>query len=232
MRVRARPRKGPHHHDGETLHGHEHNRIGPAQPAGPGFGPFLIRVCSRPRVPGDPPSGRSALRRASALGCGDRCRRGTMSSVEPGDARTVTSAATSAATPACRPARRAGEDVRRGARGGRRRPRDRRGRVLLAARPLRQRQDHRAAHDRRLRAADRRRRSAAGPGRHPHTAVRPRPEHGLPGLRAVPPPHRAAERRVRPQGQRRQARRTAPPRSARCSSRCASRTTATASQTS
>ena len=72
-------------------------------------------------------------------------------------------------------------------RGRRRRPRHRRRRVLLDARPVRLGQDHRAADDRRLRAA-----------RPPGTvqlggrdvtrlrAVRARRQHRLPGLRAVP----------------------------------------------
>ena len=46
-----------------------------------------------------------------------------------------------------------------------------------------------------------RRRAARRHGRHVEAALRPRPQHGVPGLRPVPPPRRAAQRRVRAQGQ-------------------------------
>ena len=74
-------------------------------------------------------------------------------------------------------------------------------RVLRDARPVGLGQDHRAADDRRLRAADRRRGAPRRPRRHPRRAVRPRRQHGLPGLRAVPAHDGAAERRLRPDGQ-------------------------------
>ena len=83
-------------------------------------------------------------------------------------------------------------------------------RVLLDARAVRLGQDHGAAPDRRLRAAHRRHASSsAGRGRHRPRAVRPRRQHGLPGLRALPAHDRRAERRVRPAGARGRARRSA-----------------------
>ena len=85
-----------------------------------------------------------------------------------------------------RAARRAREAVRR-CRGGRRhRPRDRRRRVLLDARPVGLGQDDDPAHDRGLRAADRRPGAPPRPRRHGPRPVRARREHRVPGLRAVP----------------------------------------------
>ena len=76
---------------------------------------------------------------------------------------------------------------RTGGRGRRGRPRHRRRRVLLHARPVRLGQDHRAADDRRLRAADRRARSSSAARDVTRLrAVRARRQHRLPGLRAVP----------------------------------------------
>ena len=86
-------------------------------------------------------------------------------------------------------------------RGRPRRPADRERRVLLDARPERLGQDDRAADDRRLRAAHRRPGPARRRGRHRPTPVRPRRQHGLPGLCAVPAHGRARQRRVRAAGQ-------------------------------
>ncbi len=98
------------------------------------------------------------------------------------------------------PAHRGHEALRR-CRGGRRdRPRHRRRRVLLDARPVGIGQDDDAADDRRLRAADGGPHRAPRPGRHQRAAVRPRREHGLPGLRPVPAHDRRRQRRLRPDG--------------------------------
>ena len=78
-----------------------------------------------------------------------------------------------------------------------------RGGVLLAARAVGLRQDDDAAHDRRLRAADRRPDPAARPRRHQRSAGQAAGQHGLPELRPVPPPRRRRERRVRAQAPRR-----------------------------
>ena len=83
--------------------------------------------------------------------------------------------------------------------GGRRRVLHHRARhARHAARPLRLRQDHDAAHDRRARDGER------GPDPHrrarrdPPVGRRPRRQHGVPVLRAVPAHDGARERRLRP----------------------------------
>ncbi len=96
------------------------------------------------------------------------------------------------------PVARLTQALRRRGRGRRDRPRDRRRRVLLAARPVGLRQDDDAADDRRLRA---RRRAgeilldgvdvAAG------AAAPPQRPHGVPELRALPAPERVRQRRLR-----------------------------------
>ena len=101
-----------------------------------------------------------------------------------------------------RPARSHHEALSRG-RGGRRPlARHRARRVLLDARALRLRQDHHAAHDRRLRGARPRARSssagAMSPGCRPYKRD---VEHGLPELRALPAPDRLRERGLRPPAQ-------------------------------
>ena len=119
----------------------------------------------------------------------------------------------------------AAQGVRRAAagRGGRRRrPEHRFGRVLLDARAVRVGQDHGAADDRRLRAADARDDRAGRRGRDRTAAVRARREHGLPGLRDLPAHERAAERGVRPAGQEGRQGRAAQARAARRSSRSGS----------
>ena len=68
--------------------------------------------------------------------------------------------------------------------------------VLLGS--LRLRQDHDLAHGRGLHRADRRRGAARRQRRHPAAAVEAQRRHGVPELRAVPAPHRGAERRLRP----------------------------------
>ena len=78
------------------------------------------------------------------------------------------------------------EAVRRRGGGLRDRPRDRRRRVLLDARAVGIGQDDDAAHDRRLRDADRGAHPAARQGRDRRPALRSRREHRLPGLRALP----------------------------------------------
>ena len=95
------------------------------------------------------------------------------------------------------PPARPGEALPRGPGGRRRLARHRAGRVLLAARAVRLRQDDDAADDRRLRAADRRPDPAARPRRHRRPARQAPGQHGLPELRAVPPPRRRRQRRVR-----------------------------------
>ena len=76
-------------------------------------------------------------------------------------------------------------------------------------------QDHGAAAHRRLRAADERHDRALRAGRHQARALRPRREHGLPGLRALPAHERARQRRLRAAGARHR------PQGARPSGRCA-----------
>ena len=90
------------------------------------------------------------------------------------------------------------EALRRPARGRRPLADDRAGRVHLAARSVRLRQDHDAAHDRGIRRAGCRRHPRLGTQRAGHAAVPPRREHGLPGLRALPAHERRRERRLRP----------------------------------
>ena len=75
--------------------------------------------------------------------------------------------------------------------------------------PVRIGQDHPAADDRRLRAPRRGHGRAGGVDVTRRAAVRPRREHRLPGLRAVPAHDRARERRVRAAG------RAGPPRAER-----------------
>ena len=101
----------------------------------------------------------------------------------------------------CRPAGVRHQAVRRGHGGRRPRPGDPRRRVLLDARAVGLRQDHRAADDRRLRGADRGQGPPRRAGRDQAGAVRAQRQHRLPGLRAVPAPRRARQRGVRPGGQ-------------------------------
>ena len=110
----------------------------------------------------------------------------------------------------CRAARRPplgpAQDVRRRRGGGRRRPRDPPRRVLHPARAVRLRQDDHAADDRRLRGARRGLGRACRKRRQRPAPIRPRGQHRVPGLRAVPAHDRGRERRVRdagPQGARR-----------------------------
>ena len=72
------------------------------------------------------------------------------------------------------------------------------GPVLHDARPVRMRQDHDPAHDRRVRGAVRRHRPARRRGRDRPAALPAADEHGLPELRPVPAPERRAQRGVRP----------------------------------
>ena len=81
---------------------------------------------------------------------------------------------------------RAEQALRRRAGGRRPGPRHRGRRVLLDARTVGLGQDHGAAADRRLRAADRRHDPARRARTSPAGAVRPRRQHGLPGLRDLP----------------------------------------------
>ena len=104
------------------------------------------------------------------------------------------------------PLRRHPEDLRRRGRGRPPRSRDRARRVLHAARAVGLGQDDDAAADRRLRAAGRRPDLARRRGRGAQAAVRARRQHRLPGLRALPTHDRVRERRVRPAGERREAR--------------------------
>ena len=84
-------------------------------------------------------------------------------------------------------------------------------RVLLAPRAVGLRQDHDAADDRRLRAADRGRDPARRRADRRRPAVPPQRQHGLPALRAVPAHERRPERRLRPApAEGRQGRRGAP----------------------
>ena len=73
------------------------------------------------------------------------------------------------------------------------------GRVLCAARAVRLRQDHAAAHARRLRDAGRGPRPARRQGPHRRAAAPPAGQHDVPELRAVPASHRRGQRRVRAQ---------------------------------
>ncbi len=79
--------------------------------------------------------------------------------------------------------------------------RDRRGRVLLAARPVGLRQDHHPADDRRLRGADQRPDPAPRPRHGRRPALPARRQHGLPAVRALPPHGRLRERGLRPAAQ-------------------------------
>ena len=105
-------------------------------------------------------------------------------------------------------------------------------RVLLAARPVGLRQDDDAADDRRLRAADRRPDPAARPRHDPRAARQAAGEHGLPALRAVPPPRRRRQHRVRARSARAWRRTRSGAASARRSSSSASTATRSASRTS
>ena len=83
-----------------------------------------------------------------------------------------------------------------GARPALARPRRARRQVPRPARPLGLRQDHRAAHPRRARAADRRRGAHRRSRRDAHAAARPRRRDGLPELRALPAHDGRRERRL------------------------------------
>ena len=72
-------------------------------------------------------------------------------------------------------------------------------RVLLAARPVRLRQDHVAADDRRLRRPDRGLDPARRRRRHRPAAEPAQRQHRVPELRRLRPPDRRRQRRVRPQ---------------------------------
>ena len=111
-----------------------------------------------------------------------------------------------------RPPARGGQDLRPGDGRRRHRPGRRARRVLLHARPVRLRQDHGAADDRRVRGPHLRPGGARRRGRHRPGAPRTRRQHRLPGLRAVPPHGRPRQRRVRPPGQAGPARRPTPAR--------------------
>ena len=85
--------------------------------------------------------------------------------------------------------------------GDRRRPHEpahRPRRVLQPPRPVRLRQDHDAAHDRRLRAADGGRDPARRTADRRCPAVQAQRQHGLPALRALPAHGRRPQRRLRP----------------------------------
>ena len=82
------------------------------------------------------------------------------------------------------------------------------GRVPLAARALRVRQDDRAAARRRLRPARLRPHPRRRQGHDARAAEQARHGHGLPGVLALPEHDRRAERRVRAQDPRRRARRS------------------------
>ncbi len=89
-----------------------------------------------------------------------------------------------------------------------RRPRGRQGlqsrrrarRVRHLPRTKRLRQDDDAAHDRRLRDADRGRNPHQRPGRHASAPQQARDRHGVPVLRAVPQHDGRRQHRLRPQG--------------------------------
>ena len=93
------------------------------------------------------------------------------------------------------PPHRPGETLRWGPGGRRRLARGRQRRVLLAPRAVGLRQDDDPAHDRRLRAADRRTHPAARPRRHDGPARQAPGQYGLPALRAVPAPRCRRQRR-------------------------------------
>src|SRR5262245_1069147 len=78
-------------------------------------------------------------------------------------------------------------------------PADAAGRVLLAARPLRLRQDHHVADDRRVRAPDRGADPAGRGGRRAGSAAQAGRQHRVPELRVVPASVRGRQRRVRAQ---------------------------------
>ena len=99
-------------------------------------------------------------------------------------------------------------------------------RVLRAAGPVRLRQDHDAAHDRRLRGPDRRPRLPRRRGRHGAPAVQARRQHRLPVLRALPAPERREERRVRARAAARSPRTRSARARTRRSSSCSSATSA------
>ena len=107
--------------------------------------------------------------------------------------------------------------------------RDRGRRVRGVRRAVGLRQDHDAAHDRRLRGSDLGRDPHRRPRGQRHRAARPRARHGVPDPRAVPAQERGAEHRVRAaheEGAARGARASACARSPRwcasptCSTRC------------
>ena len=117
---------------------------------------------------------------------------------------------------------------------GRRRRRSRRlrRRVLLDARAVGLGQDHDPADDRGLRAPERGPDPAPRDRRHDRAAVRPRRQHGLPGLRAVPPHDRRRQRRLRARWSARSARPSAGRASPRPCGWSASRATRRASRAS
>ena len=88
--------------------------------------------------------------------------------------------------------------LRRARRRRRRQPRDRAGRVLLAARSVGLRQDDDAADARRLRGPERGPDHARGRAGRERAAVQARREHGLPELRALRAPRHRRQRRLRP----------------------------------
>src|SRR5581483_2181 len=100
------------------------------------------------------------------------------------------------------------QDLRRRRRRRHGRARDRAGRVLHDARPVRLGKDDDAPHHRGLRAAGRRARPPRRQGRDGAAALHARREHRLPGLRAVSAHDGDRERRVRAAGQRGEAARS------------------------
>ena len=94
-------------------------------------------------------------------------------------------------------ARRSREAVRRRDGGRRDQPRHAIGRVLLAPRPVRLRQDHHVAADRGVRTPGRGPDPARRRGHGADAAAQAQRQHGLPELRPVPAPHGRRERRVR-----------------------------------
>ena len=106
--------------------------------------------------------------------------------------------------------------------------RRRAGRVRLLPRALGLRQDHGAAHRRRLRGADSRLDRHRRQGRHAAEAQPAQHRHGVPGLCAVPQSDGRAEHRLRPEGRRRAKAETATSASPRCSSSSSCRSSATA----
>ncbi len=96
--------------------------------------------------------------------------------------------------------RRGGDQALRRPRGGRSAfARDLSGRVLCAARAVGLRQDHVAAHDRRLRAAERRPHPARWRRYHARAAVSAADQHDVPELRVVSAPDGRGQHRVRAQ---------------------------------